>query len=124
MAKTSWLQVTGQNPRPFKTKKAAGEALAAELEHLRADGWEKAWGTLGSACLVLSKKGTSGSRTDEQGSSSGEARKDELRSSDRESEIRFTALVVSTVDVEGYDLDPLFSWRCIRPDLIEENSPQ
>lgn len=81
MAKTSWLQVTGQNPRPFKTKKAAGEALTAELEHLTADGWEKAWGTLGSACLVLRRSDT------------------------------LKALVVSTVDAEGYDLDPLYTRR-------------
>ena len=75
-SKTSWLQVSGQPPRPFKTKKAAGEAFTAQLERLTADGWEKSWGTKTGLLLVLIR---------------GEA---------------LTVLTVSApVDAEGYDPD-------------------
>jgi hypothetical protein len=87
MAKTTWLQVTGQTPRPFKTKKAATDAFTLELERFTAEGWLKAWGTLASGVMVLAK---------------GEA---------------LTALVVSTVDAEGYDTDPLFTHRRVKVEL-------
>jgi len=82
--KTSWLQVTGQHPRPFKTKKAAVEAFTAELERLTAEGWEKSWGTKVGLLLVLDRGDKS------------------------------TVLRVTTVDVDGYDLDPLYPGRRMR----------
>lgn len=88
MPKTSWLQVTGQSPRPFKTKKAAYEAFSLELEAYTDEGWLKAWGTLGSGVMVLAK---------------GE---DQI------------ALVVSTVDDEGWDTDPLYTHRRVKADLL------
>jgi hypothetical protein len=88
MSKTSWLQVTGQTPRPFKTKKAATKAFTQYVKSLEyLGGWCRNWGTLGSGVMVL-------------------ARDDEL-----------TALVVSTVDAEGYDTDPLFTHRRVKLEL-------
>jgi hypothetical protein len=86
VAKTSWLQVTGQTPRSFKTKKAAGEAFTLELERLTADGWVKYWGTKASGTLVLRDPSTTNG---------------------------YLALVISTVDADGYDLDG----NRIRPEL-------
>jgi hypothetical protein len=90
VAKTTWLQVTGQTPRPFKTKKAATEAFTLELERFTAEGWLKAWGTLASGVMVLKRAGT------------------------------LTALVVSTVDAEGYDTDPLFTHRRMSTEAFDE----
>ena len=53
--KTTWLQVSGRTPIPYRTKKEAAETLKAELEQLVAEGWEKFFGAQSRGIVGVQK---------------------------------------------------------------------